>query len=188
MSAAIRSMILIAAAMCAACGDRQASRQISDQPPPSQAGEDAAASREGIVTFKVDGRTKRFTNLPAGGNTYLPLAATIKARPAAGATEELGINFILMDLRKFDYPIVLPVSKAAANPTNPMAAMASVGFIYVDDQGKEWAGPGRIQVDSFGTDGVLAGTFSEISLPHTDGELPDVVLTDGNVRAQIGAP
>lgn len=69
---------------------------------------------------------------------------------------------------------------------NAASAMASVGFGYIDEQGREWAGPGQINIESFGSDGVLEGTFADVSLPHTDKQLPNVNLANGHVIAQIG--
>ena len=67
-------------------------------------------------------------------------------------------------------------------------AMATVGFIYINDAGQEWAGPGSLHVTSFGPDGVIRGTFANVELPHTDKQLPKIVLTDGQFRARISAP
>ncbi len=69
-----------------------------------------------------------------------------------------------------------------------MAAMASVGFSYVDENGREWAGPGRLRLEAFGRDGVVTGSFTGVSLPHTEKTLPNVTLADGTFRARISRP
>ena len=81
----------------------------------------------------------------------------------------------------------LPRPKGSGTPFDPMAAMAGVGLSYRMEDGQEWAGPGRVRIDRFGADGVIAGSFTGLRLPHTDRQLPDVTLTDGTFHARIGA-
>ena len=66
--------------------------------------------------------------------------------------------------------------------------MATVGFIYSDPEGVEWAGPGRIHVESFGNDGIVQGTFDQVTLPQVDNERPEITLTGGSFRARITSP
>ena len=66
--------------------------------------------------------------------------------------------------------------------------MASVGFSYIDEAGREWAGPGRLRIEAFGRDGVVTGSFTDISLPHTGKQLANVTLHDGTFRARISSP
>ena len=137
------------------------------------------------MTFTVDGLSKQFDDLPAAENRYMKISSTIKARPAPGSKEGLTINFLSIDLRALTYPVDVPLPRDFSKAMSPMAAMATVGFIYIDEQGREWAGPGSIRIDSFGADGVLAGTFTNVSIPHVDKKLPNVLLTAGSVRVRI---
>ena len=150
-----------------------------------------AAAQEalvGAVSFTVDARPKRFDSLPAGHSTYTPLGSTVLARPSNDATEQLTITFGSMDLKKLTYPIDLPRPRTAGQPFDPLTAMAMVGFSYRDESGVEWAGPGRIRLESFGRDGVVAGTFTNVSLPHTGKKLPNITLGDGTFTARISKP
>lgn len=146
------------------------------------------AASPGSVTFGVDSREKRFDSLPDGHNTYTPLASTIKAVPSAGGREHLMITFMAIDLKKLEYPVHLPRPRGTGQPPGPMAAMASVGFSYIDEAGREWAGPGRLRIEAFGRDGVVTGSFTDISLPHTGKQLANVTLRDGTFRARISSP
>ncbi len=143
---------------------------------------------EGSFVFEADGIAKRYDHLPAGDNFYTPVSSAIKAFPAAGSGESLRIIFLSLDLKKAAFPADLPPSKDMSKPMDPMLAMASIGFGFIDESGEEWAGPGRIHVEKFGADGVVEGSFTEVSLPHTDNTLPNMVLTEGRFRARISSP
>lgn len=143
------------------------------------------ATSDGTVAFTIEGDEKRFDYLPAGGNHYSPLASTVTAKAGAESNETLTVTFMAIDLTKPEYPTELPLPKTIGQNVDPMAAMANVGFIYIDKVGTEWAGPGKVTVESFSTDGQIAGTFTNVSLPHTDKELPNVILMNGSFRAQI---
>jgi hypothetical protein len=93
-----------------------------------------------------------------------------------------------IDLGEQTYPVQQPVPKNIGQPMDPMMAMATVGFIYIDDEGTEWAGPGSIYVGSFRPDGTIEDTFSDVSLPHTDKTLPNVTVTDGSLKVRISDP
>jgi hypothetical protein len=146
------------------------------------------ASASGMVAFTVDGRQKRFDSLPEGDNTYTPVASTIRAVSSAGGPEQLRITLMAIDLKKLRYPLDLPAQRGTSPRVDPMTAMASVGFSYRDEQAREWAGPGRIRVEAFGSDGLVTGSFADVSLPHTGKQLPKVTLTGGTFRARISAP
>ena len=182
------SMIAGAALIVAACGGGPAAPPAGDQTP-SEAGAPAPSTVEqvsvGTVSFSVDGQGRTFEHLPSGNNVYTPVSSSILARPSADAVEQLTITFLSMNLRSMSFPAELPLPR---DPGNVMSAMANVGFSYTSAGGDEWAGPGRIRVESFASDGVVAGSFTGVSLPHTDKQAPDVTLTDGTFRARISAP
>jgi hypothetical protein len=148
----------------------------------------AEPASAGTVAFTVDGRVKRYDSLPDGDNNYTPLSSTIRAVPSAGGREHLMITFMAIDLRKLTYPVELPLARKPGQPLDPMAAMASVGFSYIDENGREWAGSGRLRLEAFGGDGVVTGSFTGVSLPHTEKTLPSVTLADGTFRARIRRP
>lgn len=66
--------------------------------------------------------------------------------------------------------------------------MAGVGFSYRTEDGVEWAGPGKVWIGRFGRDGVIVGSFDDVSLPHTEKQLPNITLTAGTFRAPISSP
>lgn len=142
----------------------------------------------GSLTLSADGNEKSLGYLPKSGSTYTPLASSIRAHSEAGSTESLAIHFMSIDLKKLTYPTELPLPKDPSKPMDPMAAMASVGFGYINAEGVEWAGPGKIQIESFDNDGTIRGTFDQVSLPHTDKELPNITLTGGTFSARITSP
>lgn len=181
------------AVLYAGCGGASdaASRSMASDAPLVTATSPAAEVQEasgGAVSFAVDARAKHFASVPADQNNYTPLASTITARAADGSDEQLTITFLSMDLKKLEYPVELPRPKAAGPSLDPLAAMASVGFSYRDEAGREWAGPGRVRVETFGRDGVIIGTFPEVSLPHTGKKLPNVTLAAGEFRARVSPP
>lgn len=179
-----------------ACGGEESSATaaadkpaVVDEPAVTSPAKGASdESSVGSVTFTVAGNEKSFDHLPESGSTYMRLASTIVAHPAAGSTEMFTINFMAIDLKEQTYPAELPAPKDFSEPMSATAAMAAVGFGYVDADGVEWAGPGKIRVESFDSDGVVQGTFDQVTLPHTDNEHPDVTLTGGTFRARITAP
>jgi len=142
----------------------------------------------GSVTLSVDGNETSLGYLPKSGSTYTPLASSIRAHSEVGSTESLAIHFMSIDLKKPTYPTELPLPKDPNKPMDPMAAMASVGFGYINAEGVEWAGPGKIQIESFDNDGTIRGTFDQVSLPHTDKELLNITLTGGTFSARITSP
>ena len=160
-----------------------------DEPAFSRApNEGPAGSSAGSVSFVVAGEDKRFEYLPESGCVYTRLASTIRAHSAAGSTESLSIQFMSMDLKQQTFPAVLPLPKDLTKPMNPMTAGATVGFSYTDTDGVEWAGPGKVHVDSFDSNGVIPGTFDQVVLPHTHEERPNITLTDGSFSARITNP
>lgn len=191
--------ILLLAAVCAGCGG--AGGGSGDEPlaaaatPPTTAAPAAQAvapvSGEqvpGGAAFSVDGQVLQFAALPEGHNYYTSMASQVTVRPRVDAAEQLSITFASMDLRQLQFPAELPAPRPAGGLLDPLAAMAGVGFSYRTEDGREWAGPGRVRIDQFGRDGVIVGSFTGVTLPHTDRQLPDITLTDGTFRARISAP
>lgn len=181
---------LVAALLWVGCGSaEEASVKAEGGPPATQAATTPAEpASAGTVAFTVDGRARRYDSLPDGDNTYTPLSSTIRAVAPAGGREHLMITFMAIDLRKLTFPVELPLARKPGQPLDPMAAMAGVGFSYIDENGREWAGPGRLRLEAFGRDGVVTGSFTGVSLPHTEKTLPNVTLDDGRFRARISRP
>jgi hypothetical protein len=186
--------LLVTILLLAACGGGQG------EPPAENAaagGEPAVSPSEppgdpersvGTMRFTVDGVEIRFDHLADSENVYVPLSSIVRAQPAPGATEALQITFLSLDLKKHSYPTELPQPKDLTGGLSPMEAMASVGFSYVDAAGDEWAGPGKVRIESFGNDGVLRGSFDQVTIPHTDGQKPEVTLGSGDFRVEIATP
>jgi hypothetical protein len=187
MKARIYMLGLIVAGAVAGCGsDREpAAKTASAQTGSGHQVQVTQATSAGTVAFVIDGEEKRFDFLPRSGNQYSPLASSVVAKASADSKETLTITFMAIDLAKQNYPVELPLPKTIGQTVDPMAAMANVGFSYVDPAGTEWAGPGKVYVESFSADGLIAATFTDVSVPHTDKELPNVILTNGSIRAQI---
>ena len=189
-------LIMIFSLSVAACGGDE-SRTVaevkddvaSDEAPTEQAWQGTEEeSTTGSMAFTVEGDEKSFDYLPKSGGYYTKMASNIRAYREAGATETLFITFMSFDLKKLNYPTQLPLPKDMTKPIDIMAAMASVGFGYINTEGVEWAGPGKVQVESFSKDGVVRGTFDQVSLPHTDSDLPNITLTNGSFTARITSP
>ena len=189
--------LIATAVLLAACGSDQNASSMSGESESANPTDAAAMqpanskpeeSSVGSVSFVVNGNEKSFEYLPKSASLYNPLASTLRAHPESGSTESLAIHFMSVDLKKLDFPADLPAPKDLSQPMDPMAAMANVGFGYIDPDGVEWAGPGKLRVDSFGADGVIEGTFDQVTLPHTDKEHPDITLTGGTFRARITSP
>jgi hypothetical protein len=194
MNARIRIHAMIAAAFAAAGAARLALAGPDTARRPGTAASEAGGSRradeaqagiESGVAFAVVGQAKHYEHLPAGHNYYNRMGSRIAAKPAAGATEQLAVTLLGIDLGAFEFPVELPPPRAARPKGNPLAAMANVGFSYVDASGQEWAGPGKLLVEAFGPDGVLEGRFSAVSIPHTGKRLPNVVLDQGRFRVLL---
>lgn len=174
-------------AVLAACGGDGTSEDASidrdaREAAEAQAEESAATVAEGAVSFQIDGRQVDLGYLPADANYYMRAAAAVLAKRGRGEPEQFILTFVSTDLRAHDIPGEFPPEGAGSSI---QTAMQSVAFSYIDPAGQEWAGPGRVQVESFTDDGVLTVTFDAVTLPHTDKELPDITLTDGRVRATL---
>ena len=188
-------LLIVASLQLAGCGNETRSADDTrrdavetasgqrDQPasPPMQS---TAPVTQGLVTFESGGEARRFDYLPAGHNTYTPMGSTLHAAPEENGTEQFRITLLAIDLKSLELPTVLPLPKRTGQPMSPMAAMASVGFSYIDPDGNEWAGPVTITVTSF-EEGLIRGTFSEAKLPHTEKVLPDAFLTNGSFEAKL---
>lgn len=188
---------LLLAALCAGCGGGSSGGDPGAAPAgPAQAAAPAvpaagtAPGRQvaGGASFSLDGGPLHFEALPEGHNYYTSMASQVTVRPRVDATEQLSITFASMDLRQLQYPAELPGPRQAGTLLDPLAAMAGVGFSYRTEDGREWAGPGRVRIEQFGRDGVIVGSFTGVTLPHTDRQLPDISLSDGTFRARISAP
>lgn len=178
---------IVVAVTLVACGqEREPTRSI---PKSSEVRAEARAQAKetipGGVSFVVRGEPKRFEYLPRAHNHYSPLASRMAARPSAGATEQWVITLLTVDLKNLAYPIALPPSRDPSQPADPAAAMASVGFGYTDVDGNEWAGPGRIRLESLAPDGTLSGSFTQLSLPHTEKTLPHLEVSEGRFQAKL---
>lgn len=179
---------LILASGLIACGGETASTVDEAPQASSEPAEDSspAAVSVGEISFSVDGEAKTFGYAPEDENKYVKLASTVVAQPAAGSTERLAITFLSLDLKSFEFPMDLPAPRDPSSP-NPMAAMANVGFSYTAPDGSEWAGPGKIHVESLDSEGVLSGTFNDVTLPDTDKQKPNAVLNSGSFRVKLGS-
>ncbi len=187
------ALALLAAACGRDSGDAVPDARVETAPPPPAAAVPTPAravpeATPGGTAFSVDGRAMRFDALPSGHNYYTPMASQVTARPRADAVEQLSITFAAMDLLKLEFPAEVPRPRMPSTPLDPLSAMAGVGFSYRTEDGVEWAGPGRVHIDRFGPDGVIEGRFDGVSLPHTEKQLPNVMLTDGSFRARISDP
>jgi hypothetical protein len=186
-------LALLAAACGRNSGDAVPDARVESSPPPPAAAVSTPAqavpeSRQGGAAFAVDGRAMRFDALPSGHNYYTPMASQVTARPRVDAAEQLSITFAAMDLLKLDFPAEVPRPRMPSTPLDPLSSMAGVGFSYRTEDGVEWAGPGRVHIDRFGRDGVIEGRFDDVSLPHTEKQLPNLTLTAGSFRARISDP
>ena len=133
----------------------------------------ASESVPGVIVFTIGEMEHKFEFLPDAANFYLPGVSAVSAKPASDAPEELTLNFLYMDIKTLAYPVLLR-NKA--------------GIIYVDSEGTEWAGPAHVTLESFSADGILTGSFTNVSLPHTEKTLPNVVLSNGRIEVQLGRP
>lgn len=193
-----RSGSLLLAALCASCsggGGSSGSDSVAAAAGLTQGVVPAAPSAApapgehvpGGASFTVDGSLLQFDALPEGHNYYTSMASQVTARPRVDAAEQLSITFASMDLRQLQYPVQLPGPRQAGTLFDPLATMAGVGFSYRTEDGREWAGPGNVRIAQFGRDGVIVGSFTDVTLPHTDRQLPDISLSDGTFRARISA-
>lgn len=187
-----RTITWLSAALLAACGGSGRTVEATQEAATQPAEQTTAAAAEpsvGHVSFTVDGEAKSFDYLPASYANYTPISSTVEFHAAAGSTELLTINFISIDLKEIEPPVDLPEPMAPdAGLADLRSAMATVGFIYAAPDGTEWAGPGTVHVESFDRDGTLTATFAEVTIPHTDEQLPDLTLSDGALEARITAP
>lgn len=179
---------IVVAGMLVACGqEREPTRSVAKSSDVrAEARAQAVATIPGEVSFVVRGEPKRFEHLPQAHNHYSRLASQLTAQPSAGATEKVMITFLTVDLKKLAYPIDLPPSRDPSQTADPAAAMATVGLSYTDSEGNEWAGPGRIQLESLQPDGTLSGSFTQLSLPHTEKALPNLDVSDGRFQVNLG--
>ncbi len=178
------------AVACLACSGQETAAAPAEKQPEKAAAAPATSevASRGSVAFAVDGQAKSFNFAPAQNNYYMKLASSIVAKPAASAAEKLTITFMSVDLKSVAFPADLPPRRDAGAPTNPMSAMATIGFSYISEDGQEWAGPGKLHVEAFTPDGVVEGTFTDVSLPHTESQKPNIVLTNGSYHVRIASP
>lgn len=188
-----RVLPLLLAALLSSCGgdappggddageaDRTLSSGSSDAS--SALPPDDAARIEGEVSFQVEGRAITLDYLPEGNNYYMRAAASVLARSGPEEEEQFMLVFMSTDLRAHDIPGEFPPQSSGSSIAT---AMQSVGFSYIDPTGEEWAGPGRVFVESFSDAGVLTASFESVTIPHTDRERPDLTLTNGRIRAWL---
>lgn len=140
------------------------------------------------AAFEIDGTEYRFEHVSETDSFYSRLSSKLQAGSAADSTERLFITFLQVDLKQLDPPVDLPGERDFSNPADMTGPMASIGFGFIDSEGQEWAGPGTVHIEAFDSDGILQGTFDDVTLPHVDGELPDITLENGAFRGRITAP
>lgn len=193
----IRNWILAPVVLCilTACGAEEEPPRRDATPTGSttEARTDDTAARvspglDGHVRFAVDGNVKSFEFIAPEHTFYNRLASKIHAQSSRDSREAATIIFTNVDLEMLDYPVELPLPREAADPGKPTMSVIMIGFGYIDRDGNEWAGPGRLHLDSFLADGTVSGSFTDVSLPHTDKELPNIVLQEGRFTASLWSP
>ncbi|MEX2531850.1 MAG: hypothetical protein WD960_13865 [Gemmatimonadota bacterium] len=137
---------------------------------------------EGEVSFEVDGVPYTFDHLPADETHYLAMGSAVVAKPGPDAVEQFRLTVMAIDLADLEFPADLPPSDRGESIRT---AMMAIGFGFTNAQDEEWAGPGRLLVESFDGDGVLVATFSDVELPHTDKAQPPIMLTNGRIRVRF---
>jgi hypothetical protein len=138
----------------------------------------------GLVSFTVNGHARSFSCAPARRNTFTGTLYAVRAWPRTGATERLEIYFPSPNLTGMKFPADLPPPIRLNRLSLPTPGRP-VTFIYVDPKGNEWTGPGKVHVESPGRDGVIRGSFTDVSLPHSSQKLPNVILKNGKFRVQF---
>lgn len=144
-----------------------------------------ATATDGVITVSINGDIKTFDKVLADHTYYTRLASQLTAEASGEANTRLRITFASINLKDFDYPAELPPPKDFSKPMDPMTAGAMIGFGFIDKDGTEWSGPGKIHVESYESDGVISGSFADVSIPHTEKALPNAVLTEGKFRVRI---
>lgn len=191
-----KSWMLAPVALCilTACGAEEEPSRLDATPTGSttQARTDETAEREspglyGHVQFSVDGVERSFEFIAADHTHYHRLGSKIHAQPSRNSQETATIIFMNVDLKAVDYPVELPLPRGVVDPEKPMMSMITIGFGYIDREGNEWAGPGRLRLESVLADGTVSGSFTDVSLPHTEKELPNIVLQDGRFTVGLWA-
>lgn len=192
-----RSVFVGMTLLCVACNDTAPTSSTDDLPAeptelielaeptevaaPTQIAETDQSNSNPQIAFSINGQEMQFDYLAADESAFTPYASSIKARPAEDSAESLTILFLSADLSKLDYPIELPVRQGGSNS---ILQMATIGFGYIDDEGNEWAGPGKVTLDSFEA-GTLTGSFGSVKLPHTEKTLADIMIGNGYFQAQL---
>lgn len=138
-----------------------------------------------MITVSINGAEKTFDKILTDHTYYTRLASQLTAEASGETNTRLQITFATINLREVDYPGDLPPPKDFTKPMDPMTAGVMIGFSYTDMDGTEWAGPGKIHVESYESDGVISGSFADVSIPHTEKELPNAVLTNGEFRVRL---
>ena len=115
MRVLVTSVGVAALAVSVGCGGSgEASGLAPATPAEAVAVAPAAAPAQtsvGTVPFTVDGRARQLDVLREQENRYRALASSIRAFASAGATEQLVINVLSIDLKKVTYPTDLPLPK-----------------------------------------------------------------------------
>lgn len=151
----------------------------------SSAEEVTPAYTAGSVTFVTStGGARSFEFIDSDASYLTRVASMLVARPEPGATEQILLVFMGIDLKELDLPAELPPPPSSPPSIRPI----SIAISYTDASGTEWSGPSRIRVVSLGADGIVEGTFLEAVLPHTERREPDLVLTEGRFRGRLAPP
>lgn len=191
MKIQLRTLALIAASLCTACSAPDDPTPPADHQTASEsarARNQDAQTRPGSISFSVDGEPKHFDYISGDHTFYTTVASKIHGQASGRSSETVTVILSNVNLKKLDYPIELPLPRDAIEPSQAMMAMITIGFGYTDGEDNEWGGSGRIKLESLLPNGTLSGSFSNVSLPHVDKQLPNVVLTDGRFAVRMDMP
>ncbi len=177
------SVVLLASMLLASgCGNAESSKERESQPtdePP------VVVKAGGKASFHVNGEAQEFDYQDRSNSLYYKQASVVHFQPEPGATEWLAINLMQVDLKILQYPIDLPLPRDLKNPTSLTGTMATIGIGFIDSDGNEWAGPGTVRLESFDEDGILTGSFDDVTIPHTDKTLAPITLSNGRFEAKL---
>lgn len=155
--------------------------QANEAPAENSAESPPPQSREGTMTFRIDGEERAMSHFQPSSNAMVGPTVNLKGQPSPDADEKLEISISLFRMGE----VTLPMEVESESPVEAMRAGHLPRIVLISYRTAEdyYAARGAVFLDSL-ENGVLSGHIDELALVGS-GDSRGEQVTLSNLRFQV---